>query len=279
MFRRLSNSLTSPKEVAKYYLESFGKTILFFLILLFFMMIPIIIGLVTTDLLPYSKKDNIRDNFSKEEIPFIIEDGIMKNINGDSNYYYINDSMETYRIIFTENIDTYSVDVNEMALVFCSDGVYLKVAVANSKIVQYSDYDYLKNVNFSNKELIESEIFWIEIYTILDDITDSYKPIYVISYSLYYIIYWFMWLSIFCLIMALFSKMRTMGLIKYWELFKMSIYGLTPFIICSVFATLFNLGFLIYIGYIISAIYNIITVNEIIRNNFSSRREGENNGI
>ena len=45
--------------------------------------------------------------------------------------------------------------------------------------------------------------------------------------------------------------------------------------ICSVFSSLFNLGFLIYIGYLLSAIYNIITVNEVLKNTYSVRREGE----
>ena len=33
MFKRLSNSLLSPKEVAKYYGDSFGKSLLFLIIL------------------------------------------------------------------------------------------------------------------------------------------------------------------------------------------------------------------------------------------------------
>ena len=274
MFRKLSNSLTSPKEVAKYYRESFGKTILFFLILLFFMMIPIVIALITTDFLPYSTKEDIKDTFKDENIPFVIEDGILKHVDGLSEAIYINQEVKPYEIVFTEKIENYTVKMDEMVIIFTNDGVYLKMAFANAGIVNFSEHEYLKNLDFSDKTVLGSDDFWHNIFSITDKVLDSYKPIYIVGYGFYYLFYWFMWLAIFCLIMAFFSKMRTMGLIKFWELFKMSIYSLTPFVICAVFSSLFNLGFLVYIGYLISAIYNIITVNEIIKNNFATRKEG-----
>ena len=64
----------------------------------------------------------------------------------------------------------------------------------------------------------------------------------------------------------MFSKFRILGALKFWDLFKIAIYSLTPFVVCSVFSSLFNVGALIYIGYIISAIYNSITINEVLKN-------------
>ena len=104
---------------------------------------------------------------------------------------------------------------------------------------------------------------------------DDTKLGYIIFLTVYYFIYWFVWLLIFCLVISLFSKMRVFGALKYWGLYKISIYSLTPFVICSVFSSLFNLGILIYVGYFLSAIYNIITVNEVLKNTYSVRREGE----
>ena len=218
--------------------------------------------------------DAIKDSFKDEEIPFIIEDGILKHVDGLSETIYINQEVKPYEIVFTEKIENYTVKMDEMAIVFTNDGVYIKMAFANAGIVNFSEHEYLKNLDFSDKTVLSSDDFWNNIFSITDKVLDSYKPIYIVGYGFYYLFYWFMWLAIFCLIMAFFSKMRTMGLIKFWELFKMSIYGLTPFVICAVFSSLFNLEFLVYIGYLISAIYNIITVNEIIKNNFATRREG-----
>ena len=79
----------------------------------------------------------------------------------------------------------------------------------------------------------------------------------------------------FALITAFFSKMRTANFLKYWDLLKLSVYGLSPFIVCAVFATLFNIGVLLYVGFIVSAIVNTITVNEVLKNFYGVRKEGE----
>ena len=87
--------------------------------------------------------------------------------------------------------------------------------------------------------------------------------------------YSFIWMFVLALIVTMFSKFRVMGALKFWDLYKISIYSLTPFVVCSVFSSLLGVGALIYVGYIVSAIFNGITTNEVLKNTYSVRREGE----
>ncbi len=275
MFKRLSNSLLSPKEVAKYYHEPFIKTFVLLLILVVLFMVPIVLNLTTSNFLTYQNKEEIKAAFLKEEVPFKIEDGILKNVNGDSEKVYINSNYSLYKIVFTENIDNYQWSMDSILIVFCNDGVYGKMAIASKQFFKFSDSEYFKNLDFSNPDIFQDFDFWNNTFSVIQKLIDDSKVVYIAIYTCYYIIYSFIWLFVLALIVTMFSKFRIMGALKFWDLYKISIYSLTPFVICSVFSSLFGVGLLIYVGYIVSAIYNGITVNEVLKNTYSVRREGE----
>lgn len=277
MFKKFSNSLLSPKEVAKYYDESFGKTILYILILVFFIMIPVVLTLSTSDILNKNMENQIQKAFTNEEIPFIIEDGTLKNVNNDANYVYTNSSIASVKIIITENIENAVAPLDGIAIVLTKDGVYQKVAfitVAN-QIITYNDFDYLKNLDLSNPNIYSELSFWDNIFSIVGAILNEAKPLYVIVNSIYNLFYWVGMIVFFVLIISFFAKMRIRSYLSFWSLFKISFYSMTPFIICLVFSILFNITILIYIGYLISAIYNVITINEVLKRVYLTRNEGE----
>ncbi len=275
MFKKLSNSLLSPKEVSKYYGESFGKSLLFMLVLLFFIMIPSCLSLIINDPLNAEARKQIKKIFSNEEIPFIIEDGALKHIEGNTDYVYTNKGMETIYVVVTENIDNATAPLNGMAIVLAKDGVYLNVAVAGEKLFDYNKYEYLKNLDLSDNSIYTNINFWDSIFSIVDSILDEMKPTYVIANTIYYIFYWTWMIIFFALILTVFAKFKTGSYLKFFNIFKVTIYNLTPFIICIVFATLFNLTLLLYLGYILSGIYSIITINETLKRLYLTRNEGE----
>lgn len=277
MFKKFSNSLLSPKEVAKYYDESFGKTILYILILVFFIMIPVVLTLSTSNILNKNMENKIQKAFTNEEIPFIIEDGTLQNVNNDANYVYTNSSIASVKIIITENIENAVAPLDGIAIVLTKDGVYQKVAfitVAN-QIITYNDYDYLKNLDLSNPNIYSELSFWDNIFSIVGAILNEAKPLYVIVNSIYDLFCWVGMIVFFVLIFSFFAKMRIRSYLSFWSLFKISFYSMTPFIICLVFSILFNITILIYIGYLISAIYNVITINEVLKRVYLTRNEGE----
>ena len=213
-----------------------------------------------------------------ENIPYPNSDetfGILKNINGDSSYIYVNEGLQPYKIVITENLDNYEVPIDSIALVLCNDGAYLKVSKMYDQVFEYNNYEYFKDIDLSDSSIFNDINFWDNTFNVIEGIMEEGKVAYIIIYSIYYIFYWIFYIAIFCLLITLFSKMRTMNYLRFWDLFKISVYSIAPFIICAVLSTLFNIGILIYIGYLIAAIYNIISVNEILKTLYITRKEGD----
>lgn len=275
MFRKFSNSLVAPKEVAKYYKESFWKSLLFLLVLVLLIMIPTVLNLSTSSFLTENMKVDVKKAFVGEEIPFEIKSGKLENVNGNTEYVYKNETIEMFTFVFTEKIENCPTSLDKFIIAFCEDGVYTKVSTFRDKIFSYTEYKYLQNLDFSNNDIFSDITFWDNMFGITENILNESKPFYIFIYSVFYIFYWIVWMAFFAIIIAFFSKIRTAGYLKYWDLLKLSVYSLSPFVICAVFATLFNMGFLIYLGYIIAAVFNAISVNEVLRNFYGTRKEGE----
>lgn len=274
MFKKLSNSLLSPKEVSKYYGESFGKTFLFFIILLLLLMVVTVVNIATTSALSENLKKEIKKSFLKEEISFVIENGTLSNINNDSEYVYTNKLMDTIYISMTEDVSKVEPPLNGYSIVFGKDGVYIAMPL-QYKIFDYKDYEYLKNIDFSDPELFSNIKFWDNIFSITGSVLNEYKPMFLVINTLYYFIYWTGWMLMLVLIVSIFTKMRTSTFLSFGSIFKVSIYNLAPFVVCLIFATLFDLGFLMYVGSIISMVYNMITINEVLKRLYLNRNEGE----
>lgn len=275
MLKRLSNGLLSPRETAKYYSESFGKAILYFIILIVFITIPTIVSLVTADIVPNSLKNDLKEAFLGEKIPFVIEDGVLVNIDDDETYVYLNENLETFDIQVTENIDNAKMNLEKMSIVLATDGVYIKYSVMSEKLFEYSKYEYLKNLDLSDVDQLRGNAFWNNIFDILYQELHSIRWFTITVNAINNILYSIMLMLAFTFIITLFSKFRTGGYLKFFGIFKVTIYNLTPIIFCLIFSILFNLHFLTYIGYIISAIYNLITISEILKRLYLNRNEGE----
>lgn len=275
MFKRFSDSLTSPKLVSKYYRDSFWRTLFYYLLLVVLIMVPTVVNLITSDFLSASTKKEIRKCFIGEEVPFVIEDGILSNIDENSDEIYINNSFGSFSFVFTENEQDYSPDIDRIAIVFGKEGVYLNLSVSNIKLFKYQNYEYLNNIDFSDPSLFSDVDFWDHMFYLTELFIEDAKPTFVTLYSIYYVMYWFVWLLIFCLIISFLSKFRTMNLVSFGKIFKLSIYSLTPFVVCMVLSSLFGIGLLMYIGYGLSAIYNMKTINQLIKDLYEVRKEGE----
>lgn len=279
MFRRLSDSLMSPSKIARYYKESFWKTFLFFLFLLLIMMVQNTLALYSSSLLDGNVKKEIRSEFVGEEIPYEIIDGKLVNVNGDVNHYYINNLSTEMNIIFTEDLSNIDNTTPSLNIIFNQDGVYVSATFIAQKIFEYSEFDYLVNLDFSNPNVISDISFWDNIFNITEITVNNFKPIYMIIGTISNLIYWFAWLIIFMLIIALFSKFKVSGYIKFRDLFKIAVYSLTPLVFCIFFANFLGIKFLLYLGYILAAIFNSITVNEILKNILMIKKEGPQNEL
>lgn len=279
MFRRLSDSLMAPSKIARYYKESFWKTFLFFLFLLLIIMVQNTLALYSSSLLDGNVKKEIRSEFVGEEIPYEIIDGKLVNVNGDVNHYYIKNLSTEMNIIFTEDLSNIDNTTPSLNIIFNQDGVYVSATLIAQKIFEYSEFDYLVNLDFSDPNVIRDISFWDNIFNITEITVNNFKPIYMIIGTISNLIYWFAWLIIFMLIIALFSKFKVSGYIKFRDLFKIAVYSLTPLVFCIFFANFLGIKFLLYLGYILAAIFNSITVNEILKNILMIKKEGPQNEL
>ena len=279
MFRRLSDSLMAPSKIARYYKESFWKTFLFFLFLLLIIMVQNTLALYSSSLLDGNVKKEIRSEFVGEEIPYEIIDGKLVNVNGDVNHYYINNLSTEMNIIFTEDLSNIDNTTPSLNIIFNQDGVYVSASLIAQKIFEYSEFDYLVNLDFSDPNVIRDISFWDNIFNITEITVNNFKPIYMIIGTISNLIYWFAWLIIFMLIIALFSKFKVSGYIKFRDLFKIAVYSLTPLVFCIFFANFLGIKLLLYLGYILAAIFNSITVNEILKNILMIKKEGPQNEL
>lgn len=279
MFRRLSDSLMAPSKIARYYKESFWKTFLFFLFLLLIIMVQNTLALYSSSLLDGNVKKEIRSEFIGEEIPYEIIDGKLVNVNGDVNHYYINNLSTEMNIIFTEDLSNIDNTTPSLNIIFNKDGVYVSASLIAQKIFEYSEFDYLVNLDFSDPNVIRDISFWDNIFNITEITVNNFKPIYMIIGTISNLIYWFAWLIIFMLIIALFSKFKVSGYVKFRDLFKIAVYSLTPLVFCIFFANFLGIKLLLYLGYILAAIFNSITVNEILKNILMIKKEGPQNEL
>ena len=274
MFKKLSNSLLSPKEVAKYYGESFGKTFVFLLLMLFLLLVVTFVSIMTTSALTEDIKKEIKKTFVNEEIAFVIEDGVLKNINNDNSAVYKKQISETMFIVFSEDIEKVEASMDTVTFILTNDGVYTKYPIVY-KIMEFKDFEYLKNLDFSNKEILSDISFWDNIFNVVETVLGEYKPIFVVIGLIYNFMYLAGLMMAIALITTFFSKMRTSNFLSFGSIFKLTIYNLAPFVICLIFSTLFNIAFLMWIGYILTAVYNFITINEVLKNLYLNRNEGE----
>ena len=228
---------------------------------------------MTADIVPNSLKNDLKEAFLGEKIPFVIEDGVLVNIDDNETYVYLNENLETFDIQVTENIDNAKMNLEKMSIVLATDGVYIKYSVMSEKLFEYSKYEYLKNLDLSDVDQLRGNAFWNNIFDILYQELHSIRWFTITVNAINNILYSIMLMLAFTFIITLFSKFRTGGYLKFFGIF--TIYNLTPFIFCLIFSILFNLHFLTYIGYIISAIYNLITISEILKRLYLNRNEGE----
>lgn len=275
MFKKISNSLVSPKECANYYKESFGKTFLYLLLLVLLMLIPVVLSVSTSQLISDSGENEIRNAFINEDIPFIIVNGELKNINDDNTFVYQNKNLTGITFYITENEKNVTSVLDELSIVLGKDKVYVKVTTLAVPIISYTEYDYLTNLDFSDQQLINSFKFWDNIFYIMNNEYNKARPMFVVFSTIIYFFYWLAWLCIFACVLAIFGKMKYGKMIKFSGLFKLSIYNLTPFVFCSLFANIFGMQLLLYLGYLLSAIYSFISQTKTLENMYNIRNEGK----
>lgn len=262
---RLYDGLLHPKDVHKYSEDKCIYPIMHFIILIILILVPTIVSIIFSNPFPKEIKDDLKYAFiNGQEIPYIIEDNKLKYVGTEieKTYYYIESNY--YKIYFTsyDNFTPQKSNVmlsflgEKTTLIFKSDGLY--TSSSSNAIFQYKSIDFN---GFSFKEAKNGSFEYYDqifgkITKMLDYIKEQTLPIDILL-ATFEIASNILLLSLICTLITRINQ-KQYHFKKQW---KLTIYLLTPFIFGELFAILFSINIIYYIGLIIT-IKNCMSFNQ-----------------
>lgn len=263
MYSRLRDGLLSPASVIDYIKDKWGRTILQLLLYALLLSVPTIISVLTYDGLSYDQKLEIRQVFNDETIPFEIVDGKLTSLDKNDNVYKKKVSDLIYvRISLVPNED---IHISEAYLIsFEEEKVVLSMAGIKTDVLNYNEYNGLRNFDFSKLGDYSNVTEWDVIFNAIRNVAKRYLPYATGILTFSAIMQNALFLIVFALIISLTFRMRFASLLKYNAMLKLGIYYLAPYVICTLISSLMGFGLLYYLGMILSIVYSIIGSNTII---------------
>lgn len=278
MYQRLKACLLFPKRLANYINDRIGIMLIYLLIFSLLYMLPFIsiIGNING-----SVKSMFREGLNKcELIEYRIEDGQLVDIYGNNKSHYIklsttDEQMYNSYLVIGSTIDLNQIGLNEIVLIIQmdKDGIYLLTTQIDQKI-KLMDYD--KDVDLSKIYEDDHQTF-VDVLSYIDTYLDTNKGIiYGVGIPILFI-----YSVIQILITALMSSVILFLVyakyqIKFRYMYKLALYSQLPTIIGFLFSIIFGgtIGSLFNnLGFIISTIYVVIALNQVIRKNIIQQIE------
>lgn len=261
LLKRLYESLCSPNKIGTFREDKKIFTFVYFLLLVVLYALPSAIVLLTSNNISSSVKSEIRNAFAYgEEIPYeIIDNKLVFNGDNEKEYYLI--ETENYQIYFSsslnipeDDLSVFNYNTSSYKIVFSTDGVY-DGGITKSKILSYEQFD-LNGINFLEAKENKYE-FWKYTFTKLNTIIDAYRSqmqvisiIVLIATSVFSV-------GLLSLIVTVFGRFGYKNAISFSKHWQLSIYAMTPMVFGELFAVLFNVQLLYYIGIFMTIIYSI----------------------
>ena len=265
LLKRLGDSLFNPSEVLQYRVDKKIVTFCYFMLLCLLLMIPNFIKFFTdTTFFTYEVKTNIRyDFFNQNEIPYEIENGKLKFTGENEKTQYALD-LETYNltIVFTSQDKIIETDDMHQTIIVCGrDKVSIKASFSSFDIFSYSDYPVMEGIDFK-KITTSDRVFWDQLFDTFSEVEKTYHSFYVLFSVITIILKSLGSLLLFLLFITLINRISAQNIYSFGDHLKLMIYYVTPFAFGVVFATLFDIVLLEYIGLIITFVYSL-RINQI----------------
>lgn len=262
LFRRFSSGLFNPRDIGSFSKDKKRMTFFFFIVLLFISIIPHTLTVAKMKNIPYAEQIEIKRYFkSQDEIPFIINDYKLINVNNTNDYkaYPINSQLI---VIFSPNTE---VNVgSRTAFVFTEDAVNLQVNILKMTIFKYTDYEELENINFKDART-DSNQFWDTIFQVANTEYQKYLPMIKIGLIIGTLISNTFSFLFFSLLIAFFQRRVLLPRYTFGKVWQLSIYCIVPYVFGTVLATLFNFEILSLIGLIMMIIYGALMSQSLIK--------------
>ncbi len=272
MIRIFIDSLVSPKENVKHSKLPWWKILIFFMILVLLSLLPSLVSTILNDHIDTSQKNLIRSAFQGKDVPFVIEDGVLKKKEDStidalevsvSNQIYLKISVEEEQWNSKFQINLFMV----------SDGVYMVSSGRKTKILNYMDFPMLQNIDLSRAKNRNDITFWNHIFSVVDQIIKDHHVLTIIVMNAFYIVYWGFWLTFLSFSFSIFCFLRMGKYLKLTEIWRANIFSLTPFVMGVLFSSFFGFTFCIYLGGLVSAIYSLIAGKQLFVDKVIDRRK------
>ncbi len=293
MYKRIKNSLLSPKGIASYYNDKKWVTLMYVLILALLYAIPAIgtLKYVGTNITTIIEEQVVFN----EEIEYIIENKkLVSTTDSNKNYVFDAGQFNQYNLFIAigEKVDNSKIiktnnNLVNVVLHYGIDGLYLSVPVNITKTTDENNISY-KLIEYTEEKidlrLVNDNDFYATNYLfklIRNYINSQSGTIYGIGIPLLTISS-LVDLLFTVLIMALIGYIlnRKFG-IKFGTTFKLALYSILPLIIGYMFSIFLNnfVGtILYYIGFFLSVTYFLRSIRYYLLNQFKTMKdEGENN--
>ncbi|MDD3106554.1 MAG: hypothetical protein PHP65_01960 [Bacilli bacterium] len=256
MYQRFKDGLFSPAQIVKYQSDKKIITAIFFLLLVIISVIPSLITVGKNQGLNYEDRTIIRQSFVEEEIPFSIVNGILVPKSG-SNITHAVEIFPSLLVVFTDQ-EQLDLELNEFGIyskiVLTKEVVYFQQSLLSFKLFSYSDYNSLTNIDFAGAE-IDDQTFWRTIFPIVEEQIEEYSRFTITAQVITIILGEAFVLALFGLIVAIFQMMSLSGYMKFAKVWQVMTYVMAPYVVTKVLEELFSLGYLSFLGAIITVFY------------------------
>lgn len=253
LIKSVADSLFSSSELRAYNKKSAIRVILYLLFLGLIFIIPYAVLSVNIGILSYEDKSELRSIFRNDEESIPIEIVDSKLVVYEEGFSYNKSLTSTMSIYIGEEYTGNQNDEQVLTLCFLSDGVYMRTYILQSKLFDYTDYDELKNLNFNGAFTDDME-FWNSIFKVYNDYTSKFRTVYSVIYVISAFIENLFTLVIFSLLVTLFNRLGSRNHLKFGGQWKITIYGMTAYVLGNVFMMLFSWSLVYYIGIIWSLV-------------------------
>ena len=259
MLERIKNCLCHPRFIGKYNKDKFGKII--FTVLLFYIVYLVVFGLRTFTENPLGEDADriIVKEIIAEQDANISYDAESKILSG-SKVFIENESFGLY--ILPEADEKLKVDPYVINIVLEEDKGYIYYGFYS---VSEIDYSNIKASSFSFADISNNDTqdiynFRYFINGVLESSFVFFRAYNVVTGAISTLgIYLFIFMLEF-----IFAKMINPSIDRKVRA-KLVLYDTAIFFICAMLASLFNQGWIVYVGYILPVIYTSITFRHIVK--------------
>lgn len=260
MFSRLRDGLLAPTESAKYYGEKFGKFVGYFLVLMLLIFLPFSAKILSEPVLNANLKQEIKKEFYLAGIPFKIEKGRLRSLSAT-----LTQEIATENVLFVfnptgEENDLLLIRSYDVVFVFAEEGIYLEDNI--NALYKYVDYGFA-DLDFSDPQKMGSVKFWDQMFSLLDKVIRRNKARIVSKLFFHFLATGAGEMIFILLVLAGFAKTK-FEFLKFGDLYKVGIYAVTPLAVIKALTEMFDFSLLVYLGYLLTIIYNNFTLNSVI---------------